>query len=187
MQDAVQALYMAFAILIFIIALTVGITSFTNQKQMVEERVITDQSIDLAKDSSGKFINYMDSSKNGNRDVKADTIINSIRRMLDEKYEICIDTTELELSSLGFNDSDTVTYTINGEEKKFYRFTNSNQGYQKLINNVQQRLSQKAMETLYTKLKDKTYTEYLGIYQENNPNIPIGDISTERIITYVKN
>ena len=65
MEDAVEALYMAAAVLLLLIALTVSISSFTKAKVQVEEINESETGIDLAQDESGQYINYM--SKNNDK------------------------------------------------------------------------------------------------------------------------
>ena len=81
MEDAVEALYMAAAVLLLLIALTVSISSFTKAKVQVEEINESETGIDLAQDESGQYINYMSKNNDKNRSVGADTVISSIRRI----------------------------------------------------------------------------------------------------------
>ena len=98
MEDAVEALYMAAAVLLLLIALTVSISSFTKAKVQVEEINESETGIDLAQDESGQYINYMSKNNDKNRSVGADTVISSIRRISRESYTIYIDGDAAKLS-----------------------------------------------------------------------------------------
>lgn len=90
MENAVDALIMAGSVLLLIIALSVSISSFTKLRVQVDEIVKTEQTVDLAKDEDGNYINYITNSADDVRTVKAETIISSIRRVPKENFVVCI-------------------------------------------------------------------------------------------------
>ena len=90
MEDIVEALYMAAAMLTFVIALTVSMSSFTNIRSQIDEILFAETKVDLATDDAGNYINYRTSTNNANRIVGADTIISSMYRVKKENYVVYI-------------------------------------------------------------------------------------------------
>lgn len=166
MEDAVEALYMAAAVLLLLIALTVSISSFTKAKVQVEEINESETGIDLAQDESGQYINYMSKNNDKNRSVGADTVISSIRRISRESYTIYIDGDAANLS--GFK-----------TEGGFLKLGTAGTNYKNLTN---EKIGQ-----IYEAIKGKYFEEKIGIYQEKTSNgVSSANKQTHRIITYVQ-
>ena len=80
MENASDALIMAGQILIFIVALTVCLSSFTNVRAEVNRIVGENEEIRFAKDGE-TYVNFIESKKgSANRVVEADTIVTSLYR-----------------------------------------------------------------------------------------------------------
>lgn len=170
MEDAVEALYMAAAVLLLLIALTVSISSFTKAKVKVEQMNEAETGIDLAKDDTGQYINYM-SKTSGNRIVGADTVISTIRRISRESYTIYISGEARSLATAqdsGFE-----------KENEFLKLGTAGTNYKNLNN---QKIAQ-----IYNAIKNHTYEEKIGIYQENTATgVATANKQTHRIITYIQ-
>ena len=88
MENVSDALIMAGQVLIFIIALTICISSFTALRVGVDEVVGQTETVQMARDSQG-YINYIDSEKvNAARVVGAETVVSSMYRAIKENYVI---------------------------------------------------------------------------------------------------
>lgn len=167
MEDAVEALYMAAAVLLLLIALTVSISSFTKAKVQVEEINESETGIDLAQDESGQYINYMSKKNDENRIVGADTVISSIRRISRESYTIYIERKAVNKLS-GFE-----------TEGDFLKLGTAGTNYKNLTN---EKIGQ-----IYEAIKGKYFEEKIGIYQEKTSNgVSSANKQTHRIITYVQ-
>ena len=167
MEDAVEALYMAAAVLLLLIALTVSISSFTKAKVQVEEINESETGIDLAQDASGQYINYMSKNNDENRIVGSDTVISSIRRISRESYTIYIERKAVNNLS-GFK-----------TEGDFLKLGTAGTNYKNLTN---EKIGQ-----IYEAIKGKYFEEKIGIYQEKTSNgVSSANKQTHRIITYVQ-
>ena len=90
MENAAEALMMAGSVLIFIIALTVTMSSFTTLRAGIDDLLDQAETIELAKDSEG-YINYMESESEGSiRKVGIETIVPTITRAMKENYVVYI-------------------------------------------------------------------------------------------------
>ena len=90
MENAVDAIYIAGAVLLMIVALTVSISSFSTQIANVEEIVQADERTDVVETAGGTdFLNYITYNKS-TRDVGVETIVNSLYRSYKENYTVYI-------------------------------------------------------------------------------------------------
>ena len=90
MENASEALVMAGDILIFIIALTVCISSFTTVRTEVDRIIGQNEEIRMAKDGD-TYINFIESKKSSSaRAVESETVVSSIYRAIKENYVIYI-------------------------------------------------------------------------------------------------
>ena len=186
MENAVEALIMAGETLIFIIALTVCISSYTTVREQIDEIMGSTETIAMAKES-GEYINFIQSKNNGSvRNVGAETVVSSMTRAIKENYVVYIKL--LNYSSVGTEVDTidaTVDITINGKKiisvgDKIIKVTN---GY-----DTNQNVNEILKKSFYNAIKDKKFSEYLGEYQDDTA----AGVSTEnkevrRIITYVEN
>lgn len=189
MENAVEALMMAGSILLFIIALTVTMSSFTTLRGGIDELLGQTETIELAKDSEG-YINYMESKAEGSvRKVGIETLVTSITRGMKENYVAYIKLKQAEMNDLDANtDVGIITTSQN------VNIAGSSQPIisagDKLIKvtigyDTNQDINTKLGTGLYNTLKDKTFYEYLGEYQENNLSVPDAEKVRHRIITYI--
>ncbi len=90
MENATDALIMAGQVLIFIVALTVCISSFTELRSNIAEVIQQTETINMAKDGDA-YINYIESNRShSTRVVGAETVISSMYRSVKEDYVVYI-------------------------------------------------------------------------------------------------
>ena len=192
MENASEALIMAGQVLLFIIALTICISSFTNLRAEADVLIGKDETVEMAKDGD-QYINYMQSKENDSiRTVDASAVVSSMYRILKGDYTIY-----LKLK----NESD-----YNSLDSKFINITQANhtittndgtplidEGEQiikiKIGRDTNEKISSVLNEgKLYDYIKDKKFSEYLGEYKESTGGaVSSAEKQTKRIITYIEN
>lgn len=192
MENASDALIMATDILIFIVALTLCISSFTNVRQGVDNIINRPETIKMAKDSEG-YINYIESDKNkATRLVGVETVVPALYRAIKENYVVYIYLKNGVANLSGAIPIDTtkdITININGvntkvieENKKIYMFKVGNP---EKTNPYINKLLSDLTKNVYKKLGNTKFYEYLGEYQlDTSTNRE--DRTTYRIITYIQ-
>lgn len=89
MENATDALYIGFAMLIFVVALSICISSFSTQISQIDEIVLADERLDTSTrvNAAGEteFMNYISYSKTS-REVGVETIVNTLYRSYKENY-----------------------------------------------------------------------------------------------------
>ena len=88
MENATDALIMAGSVLIFLIALSVCVSSFTTLRAGIDRIVDQTETVDMAQNSV-EYINYI-SRSNAIRVVGAETVVSSMYRAKKENYVIYI-------------------------------------------------------------------------------------------------
>ena len=189
MENATDALIMAVDMLIFIIALTLCISSFSSVRQGVDNIVNRPETIKMAKDTEG-YINYIQSSKNkSTRVVGAETVIPTLYRAVKENYVVYIKFND-NISIAGLkettankkfeieNDDGSIKTLIN-IGNKIYKFkAGNNPENNSAINNL-------LNSGLYKELKECKFNEYLGEFKYDTA-VNVEDRITYRIITYIQ-
>ncbi len=198
MENAADALKMAGAVLLFVLALSVAIVSFG------QARETADTILDY-KDRETVYIdgNYYYKATGTERTVGLETIIPSIYRAYLENYKIVFEGLNEPIYTLNLNGGKSIKkYTIdletntgvnnvalaNDEQKSeflcgilYNDFTKSGDK-NKFENKYNVTLPS---TSLIQRLKGKTITEYLGVYyQDDNEDIPDVNKTEKRIITY---
>ena len=179
MENASEALIMAGQVLIFIIALSVCISSFSTLRVGIDNVINQTETIQFAKDTDG-YINFIESKNDdATRIVGAETVISSMYRAIKEDF-----TMYLKLQEGTFNGIKTVLgKNIDNYEVKY-------NDYEKSIkitisNDANYRSNALLKKGLYEKIKDKKFKEFLGEYQEKtNDGVSSENKQTKRIITY---
>lgn len=183
MENASDALVMAGQILIFIIALTVCISSFTTLRADVDRIVGQTETVKLAKGSEG-YINYVESKNNGSvRVVGAETVISSMYRAIKENYVIYIKLNNYNsIGSTVNTTTATKNVTINGNT-----IISSGDTIIKITIGVDtnQKVNEVLKNQFYDKIKNFTFNEYLGEYQ-NASVVTSENKQTKRVITYIQ-
>ncbi len=200
MENAVDALKMAGAVLIFVLALSLGITSFSQARQA------SDAILDF-QDRETEYINgdFYYETTGTERTVGLETIIPSIYRVYNENYRIVFvystgepliiyqyrnptNPTIVEDRNV-LNSDDTskepprISQDTNSQtllEAIIYGKTNTN------FNNWYGNTIRLPSESLYSKLKSASQIkEYLGVYTTTlNPDVPDSMKGEKRVITY---
>lgn len=198
MENAADALKMAAAVLIFVLALSIIILFFG------QVRETADTIIDY-RDRETQYIdgNYYYKSIGTERQVGLETIVPSIIRAYLENYKIVFEGlnepiytiklsngTEIEKYSLDLETNQNTQYKnvvlANDEQKAeflcgilYHNFKTNESQFNKKFNI---KIGQKS---LYEQLKNAKVTEYLGVYyQEDNESVPNVNKIEKRIITY---
>lgn len=158
MENSVEALKMAAAVLIFVLALTITISTFTLATQTLN-KIFTAQDADqyvTVKDNEGNdiYLNFVNFD-GGTREVGVETIVPSIYRAYKENY------------SIYFFDSDGKALLLYEDvnyidlEKEHYASAEA------AIENVENLLYKQG---LYNYLQGKTFNEKLGEYYMDDIN-----------------
>ena len=192
MENASDALIMATNVLLFVIALTVCISSFSMLRQGVDNIIGETEVVKLANDSD-TYINYIESRNNSSiRKVGAETVVASMVRSIKENYVVYI-----KLNDYGtiFNGDNAVNQSKATKDIKIKPLKGTNEKTiitkgDSLIkvtigSNSNQEINAKLKNKLYDFLKDKQYYEYLGEYV-NNTEVNIEEKIVYRVITYVE-
>lgn len=192
MENASDALIMAGQILIFIIALTVCISSFTTVRAEVNRIVGENEEIRLAKDGD-TYINYIESKKsNSIRVVGEETLVSSMYRAIKENYVIYIKTSA-DVSSIGDviktmeatknipDDDSEKTGSIIAVGDKLIKITIGTDEF------TNQNVNKILQSGLFEKIRDKKFNEYVGEYQNaTNEGVTSENKEVYRVITYVE-
>lgn len=203
MENASEALKMAGAVIIFVLAISIIILAFGQVRE----------SVDTIIDYRDRETEYMDGSyyyigtEKLSRNVNLETIIPSIFRAYLENYKIVFDGLEspiykiknkngveikkytLDLETNTDKEYNNVTLANNEAKVEFLRgilyhdFGNGSKAEFQVKFNV----NLDGCEKIYSQLSEDgiTITEHLGIYYQNdNPNVPDVNKTEKRIITY---
>lgn len=189
-DNLTDALLMAGAVLIFVIALTTSMSSFTKMRSQIDAIIQEDSKLEYAiEDSSGEsiYLNYKSSNENqGIRTVGVETVISSMYRVSKENYIVYINTKNnipnLEEFKTDIKDSSKYFNRNISNSEKLLKYNNV---YAITINEDNSNVEQLLENGLYNNLKEKKFKEYLGIYQENT-DADESNRTTYRVITYVE-
>lgn len=205
MENAVDALKMAGAVLLFVLALSVAIVSFG------QARETADTILDY-KDRETVYIdgNYYYKATGTEREVGLNDVIPTIYRAYIENYRIVFDGLDGPIYTLNLSGGKTINkYTIdlettkneeieinnvslaNDEQKSeflcgilyydFSKFNGNKSTFEKKYNVT----LPSSGSGLIERLKSKKITEYLGVYYQNdNEDVPDVNKTEKRIITY---
>lgn len=192
-ENLYDALIMAGAILIFVIALTVSMSSFTEMRTQIDEIVEMDSRVDLVKDDKC-YLNYISTNPDSLdiRVVGIETIVSSMYRVAKENYVVYIKTNDedyglaktMKLKDQGLSAQYYGTKEVIKDNDDILQITING------INSDATTLLRKKKpdedgKGLYNKLKGKKFEEYLGVYQENTGASEVNR-TTYRVITYVE-
>lgn len=214
MDNTAEALYMAAAVLIFMAALSLTLSSFSTFRNDLEDLILAEERIDAASttDSTGKttYINYI-SAENECRTVGLETVVNSLYRVYKENYTVV-----MKLNAGQYGDFTNSTGKLKKYETNLLKSAEKEQVYKKpgesktiinsgdsiLIfsvansNNQSEYIHNALHDGLYDLLKDKKFTEYTGLYyhddvtEDASSKKPEGvsDVNKReaRIITYIQ-
>ncbi len=195
MENASDALIMAGQILVFILALTVCISSFTTVRVEVNRIVGENEEIRMAKDGD-EYINFIESKNNSStRVVESETVVSSMYRAIKENYVIYIKfkdtssinsiksnqyitTMQAKVDSKVMDSNNQPIIKANDILIKITIGIDSNQEVDKI-------LKESGGGNLFNIMRTKSFNEYLGEYQKNS-TVTTENKEVYRIITYVE-
>ena len=200
MENAAEALKMAAAVLMFVMALSVAIVSYG------EVRRTADEILDI-RDRETEYIdgNFYYETTGTERTVGLETIIPTIYRVYYENYRIVFTGSGIEDTPIYTNISNNSneerfaldlsyeTKIINGNDMQKIRILLNAIFYgEKTIefDTLYKRRVSLPTKSLYERLQEKIsdgykIKEYLGVYYQNDgPNVPEANKIEKRIITY---
>lgn len=193
MENASDALIMAGQMLIFIIALTVCISSFTTVRAEVNRIVGENEEIRMARNGD-TYINYSKRSSS-TRVIGSDALIASMYRAIKEDYVIYIkfnsdirdqiDTSHIKtmVASVDSVVKNKVGQPIIKAGDKLIKITIGSDTNQ----NINEVLKSTEGGKLFELIKDKNFNEYLGEYQKASAQgVTSENKEVYRIITYVE-
>lgn len=197
MENASDALIMAGQMLIFIIALSVCISSFTTVRTEVNRIVGENEEIRMAKDGD-TYINYIESKKSSStRVVGSDAVVASMYRAIKENYVIYIKFSCDTINQIGTNNYITkIDATVdskiikNGQPiikkgDKLIKITIGSDTNQN-INSVLKSTNGGGV-SVFDIMREKHFNEYLGEYQKaSGQGVTSENKEVYRIITYVE-
>ena len=196
MENASDALIMSANVLLFLIALTVCISSFSMFREDIDNLLDETEVIQMAKNGD-EYLNYMDSKNNDAiRVVGAETVISSMVRSIKENYVVYVKLKDYDgiFSTTDENAVDQYKVT-----KDLIIPTKSHPEGETVIskgehiikttigNGTNQNINAKLKNKLYDKLvqDNKKFYEYLGEYVDNT-SVNIEEKTVYRVITYIE-
>lgn len=196
MENASDALIMAGQMLIFIVALTVCISSFTTVRAEVNRIVGENEEIRMAKDGD-TYLNYIESKKSSStRVVGSEAVVTSMYRAIKEDYVIYIKFKRYN-KQIGTNQYITkMNATVDSKiikdgqpiikvNDKLIKITIGSDTNQN-INSVL-RSTNGGGVSVFDIMREKKFNEYLGEYQKSSAEgVTSENKEVYRIITYVE-
>ncbi len=198
MENATEALKMAAAVLVFVLALSITISAFGEARQSAQI-VLEYKDRDYDNDT---YLNY--NVKTTKRIVGAETIIPSIYKAYKENYKIVFkqaNGTGMELykkAKTTANSTDPISIcsidlqkdVLGSDEEKenFIKALLYGSKNTQIIEDFAKRGIILQKESFYDKIKEKTFEESLGVYYqeelEGQSNAPDAKLTQKRVITY---
>ena len=209
MENAADALKMAGAVLLFVLALSIIILAFGQARESA------DTIIDY-KDRETFYIDseYYYSGDTSERIVNLETVIPSVFRAYLENYKIVFEGLQKPLYELKvtYQNENGIKVTETIQKRSLDLETNKNTKYENVvlanddqkreflcgilygdysISGIKDKFEKKFRISLddncdlYSQLKNKEITEYLGVYYQNDDiNVPNVNKTEKRVITY---
>lgn len=190
MENVTDALIMAGQVLIFIVALTVCMSSFSTLRVSIDKAIDQTEIIEFAKDGD-LYYNFIESQSNGaTRTVGAETVVSSMYRAIKEDYTLYLLFTKDSTYTSAFSKlkDDNIIFIKDGIDFKVGDTTKKLKGLKITISSDANYTTDKMLRNgLYDVIKDSTFEEYLGEYQEKTSDAVSSENKlTKRIITYVE-
>lgn len=160
MENGVEALKIAFGMIIFVFAISIAISCFTQAAQAMQ-RIWEVQQEDesYVTDEFGNYLNYVN-FHGGTREVGTETVVPTMYRAYKENFAVYFfnsdKTTPFELYKNSRNE--IVNYIDLIAEEAYTNETAAIEHLNKLLDE----------EGLYERLSGKTFVEYLGEYYQED-------------------
>lgn len=185
MENAVDALIMAAQVLMFIIALTVSMSSFSTLREGIDNVLGYTETLDMARNEEG-YVNYIQ-AKDGNeatiRIVGVETVVASLYRAIKEDYVIYMifkntDWIDIYPYNIITENCDGVVTYVGGKLALKFTIGYKNDGINQDVNTM-------LRKDFYNIIRNMKFKEYLGEYQEaSEPGVTSENKMTNRIITF---
>jgi len=191
MENAIEALKMAIAMMMFVVALTLSISSFSQATSAV-------RSITIMRDKEREYT-YVKPSENLTRTVGIETVISTMYRAFEENIEIhFMKENGTEISLYKKIDSNQIETDVTCIDLKNEGFKNAKEAQEHLdiilggddvLNTKKDSIQQKYTtdikmiynQGLYKEFKNKKFEELLGEYYQGEGTSQI----KKRVITYI--
>lgn len=183
MENATDALIMAGSVLIFLIALSVCVSSFTTLRTEIDQIIEQTETVDMAQ-KNGEYVNYIKRSDDAIRVVGSETVVSSMYRAKKENYVIYIVLKNSLINSNEFEKRGMIVKIPDIKKSADNIIINKSDNVIKLIGSYDFDSILNELK-LYESIKDKKFEEYLGVYQDNTDATEENKI-TYRIITYIE-
>ena len=202
MENAADALKMAAAVLIFVMALSISINAFSEVRQ-------TSQTILDYKDREYDYTYVDDNGGTTTRIVSAETIVPSIYKAYKENYKIVFkdsDGTGYKLYTKKVNNNDIDIFCIDLEKEVLGDDTNKEEFIRALLygkeyqgwSDIEKKFKDRGItlqdDGLYDKIKGKNFKEELGVYyqeeieatsnSDTSNSEPDANKTKKRVVTY---
>lgn len=197
MENATEALQMAFGVLVFVIALSISINAFGEARQSAQ--IILD-----ARDREYDYSWVENNDNSTERIVSAETIIPSIYKAYKENYKMVFKKQNgegLELyqklaSSNSTEQKDVCSIDLekdvvgsDEQKEKFIRAWLYSEKYEEDVKNLKiSGIFLESSKNFYQTIKNKKFKESLGVYYqeelEEETNTPNANKTKKRVITY---
>ena len=185
MENATDALIMAGSVLIFLIALSVCVSSFTTLRTEIDQIIEQTETVDMAQNNeNGEYVNYIKKSDDAIRVVGSETVVSSMYRAKKENYVIYIVLKNSLINSNEFEKRGMIVKIPDIKKSADNIIINKSDNVIKLIGSYDFDYILNELK-LYESIKDKKFEEYLGVYQDNTDATEENKI-TYRIITYIE-
>lgn len=200
MENATEALKMAAAVLVFVLALSITVSAFGEARQSAQ--IVLEY-----KDRDYDYDTYLnnDFNKTTQRIVGAETIIPSIYKAYKENYKIVFkkangEGMELYKKAKTTNSTETISIcsidlqkdVLGSDEEKenFIKALLYGSKNTQIIDDFAKRGIILSKEDFYGKIEGKTFEESLGVYYqeelEGQSNAPDANLTQKRVITYTE-
>lgn len=201
MENAVQALKMATAVMIFVLSLTITITSFGEARKTLQT-IISSQDREFNSRAEDYVSTVTDASGNiiTQRTVRAETIVPTIYKAYKENYKIVFKGLSQPLyrkASTSVSGDRIDIYAIdlekdvvgtNKEKEEFVMALLYGSRYPQLIDKFKKTGIFLYNEDFYDTIKGKSFIESLGVYYQDElegaSDVPDANRIKKRVITY---
>lgn len=197
MENAAEALKMAGAVMLFVLALSIILFSFSQARQSAD--TILDY-----RDRETAYIGNYYQMQGTERKVGLETVIPTIFRAYLENYKIVFDGLTTPLYKIKKGTKEIDKYTLDLETRNDVDYTNVTLGTNEakieflkviLTGQYPDEISKSEFESkysvsipndssLYTQLRGKEIIEYLGVYYQNPEIVSEANRIEKRVITY---
>jgi len=196
MENASDAIIMAGSVFLLLIALTLGITTFSRVKTQIDDIVTSRQKVEYAIDTNSEennsLLNFIQSNGEYTRTVQIETIVTTLRRIRKENFDVCIIFDNSNITDF----PEEIIKTFQNDEKFSDIQISNGKGYlrfslsgtaNRYVEDKNSDNFDKVLKMLYNRVGSKKFKEYYGVYKEKTDE-GVSDVekSDIKIITYIE-